>query len=207
MAIAIGMFVAIRPTMIFWPALLYLAGHRKLAMRSLGIVVILYALPLPFYGLTIYREWLVALRSDQHGISPMNIAIIPVLSRFGLHYVGILIAITVAVLLGRWARKKSPDFVSASGVGICPGILCTPLAWFYYVLFLGPLFVARPWRPLATLAACIFLLPLSLPSAVSGLPYLIAILAILYCFLRPHPIKVHEPPPLTEGATMMNQNA
>jgi Glycosyltransferase family 87 len=206
-AIAIGMFVAIRPTMVFWPLLLMAAGHWKLAIRSLGVVAILYALPLPIYGLTVYREWFAALRSDNHGAIRMNIAIIPVLSRFGFHLAGIVIAIAVAVLLGWWAWKKSPDFISVSGAGICAGILCAPLAWFHYVIFLAPLFVARPWRLIATAAACLFLLPVSLSIASGGVPYLAAVLMILHCFIWPHPMKVYDPPPLAEGAEIETVNA
>jgi Glycosyltransferase family 87 len=205
-AIAIGVFVAIRPTMVFWPVLLFLAGHRKLAIRSIATTAVLYVLPLPIYGLTIYREWFAALRSDQHGVSPLNIAIDPVLSRLGLHSFGVLIAIVLAVLLGWWAYKKSPNLISVSGAGICAGILCAPLAWFYYVLFLAPLFAARPWRLIATLAACLFLLPVSLSVAVSGIPHLAAVLMILHCFIWPHP-KVYDPPPLAEGAEIVIVNA
>ncbi len=170
--------------MMFWPGLLYLAGHRKLAWRSLGTVVILYSVPLLIYGPIVYREWFAALRSEHHAASPINIAIIPVLSRFGFHSIGILLASLVGCFSAWLAHKNKPDFTSVSGVGICVGILCAPLAWFHYVSFLAPFFVTRPWRLISTAAACLFLLPVSLSVAASGVPYLTAVLGMLYCFLQ-----------------------
>jgi len=177
-AIAIALLVAIRPAMVLWPVMLYLAGHRRLALRSFGAIPIIYAVPLLIYGPSIYREWLSAVAQEQHWVDPKNIALIPLFSRFGFRLVGIFASVVTGALLAWWAHKKKPDFTSASGIGICAGILCPPLGWFDYTLFLAPLFVTRPWRLLPTIAAGLLMLPVPLSVRARGIPYFVAILII-----------------------------
>jgi hypothetical protein len=144
-AVMIGLFVSIKPTMGLWPVFLFLAGHRKLALRTVWMILGVAALPALFYGPIIYREWLAALAQDQHWIAPINIAIIPLFARHGARTAGVLLAGAVAVSLAAWSWKRKPDFLQTGIVAICAGILCAPLAWFIYVIGLAPLYTARRW--------------------------------------------------------------
>lgn len=170
--------------MILWPGLLFLAGYRKLALWSLATVAVAYALPLPLYGFTVYRQWLHALTADIHWMAPTNIALIPLFTRFGLHTVGCLMAAIVAALLGFWAWKNKPDFLPACGVGICAALLCAPLAWFDYLMFLSTFFVVRRWNRMATIAAFLLMVPRQFALAAGCSIYLASTLIILYTFLR-----------------------
>lgn len=55
-AIAVGIAVALRPTMLFWIVLLSIAGYRRIAITSLMTIGILFAAPIPIYGQVIDRE-------------------------------------------------------------------------------------------------------------------------------------------------------
>jgi Glycosyltransferase family 87/Uncharacterized protein conserved in bacteria (DUF2062) len=70
--IAVGVAVALRPTMILWVALLYIAGYRKTAASSLVTISVLFTAPLLLYGPTIYGEWLRAFAGDQHWLSTLR---------------------------------------------------------------------------------------------------------------------------------------
>jgi len=182
-ALAIGLAVAIKPTLVLWLVILFIAGHRKLAMRSATVSAISYAIPLVIYGPTIYREWLAVLHDDFHWMIPTNMSLIPFFTRIGLRFVGIIVAVSIASAIAIWCYKMRPDFVAASGLGICAAILCGPLAWHQYIIFLGSFFVSRPWGRLATLAAIPFLIPGRPWLAGSGLAYVIATGCILLYFL------------------------
>jgi hypothetical protein len=181
--LTIGLLVALKPTMIFWPVLLFFAGHRLLALYSVAVCAFVSALPLAFYGPEVYREWLAALAHDPHWVDPKDIAWMPLLLRFGHPLIGKAAAVITGLALALWAYRNRPGFVSASGVGIIAGIICSPLGWSSYVLFLAPFLVTRPWRVPVTLAAAVFLMPITLLDATKGILYVAAVLLMLWFFL------------------------
>lgn len=185
--IAIGMIVSLRPTMGFVLLVLLLAGHRKIACASVGTILAVYAVPLLIYGPTIYVEWLHAFAGDTHWMSPINIAIMPLLARRGYPHLGVWIAAAIVIGVCWWAFRRRPDFTSASGAAFCLGILCAPLAWFLYVLFAAPFFMTRKWTLWTTSGAALLLIRSQLTEPTRGLLYLIATLTMLIFFLRSPP--------------------
>jgi len=182
--IAIGIIVAARPTMGFWVLLLFLCGYRKIAAVSSGTILTAYALPLVIYGPGIYVEWGQAFGGDKHWMSPMNIAIIPLFIRHGHKSWGVAIAILISLCACCWTAWKRPDFISTSGIALCLGIICAPLAWMHYLLFVAPFFMAREWTLLPTIAAGLFFLewaPIS--DASFGIVCLIGTAMILAYFV------------------------
>lgn len=166
-ATAIGLLVAIKPTAVFWPLFLYLAGHRKLALRSLGVTLAVSAAPILFYGPSIYREWLTALENDPHWIFVTNIAIPAFFARLGLPSLGLLLAGTLAAFLAWAAWKTKPAFTNVSGVALCAAILCAPLAWVSYALMVAPYFVSHRWKLSSTVAAVLLTVPSAVPMMMS----------------------------------------
>jgi Glycosyltransferase family 87 len=194
-AIAIGLLVAIKPTLAFWPLFLYLGGHRKLALRSLAVTLAVTAAPLLFYGPSIYRQWFSALASDTHWLYPINIAIPAFFARLGLRSVGLPIAAILAAFLAWIIWKTKPTVITISGIAICAAILCAPLAWVDYTLVLAPYFVSRRWTIPSTAAAILLMVPtayINIMSSSSGRLwislasgiYLAAMCIILTTFLR-----------------------
>lgn len=181
-AITIGLFVAIKPTMMFWPVLLLLVPkHRRMGRYSLATVGVAYILPVLFYGPRIYVQWLNAIKGDQHWRDVANIGLIPLFRRFGLPGFGYFFAASLAVAIAIWAIQKQPDFVTLSGASICAGILCSPLAWFVYFLWVVPFFVARRWNWLGIGAAAAFTPHPALPFTVES--WLVAVAATLLSFM------------------------
>ncbi len=181
--VAVGIVVAIRPTMGFWVLLLWISAYRRVAAVSAGTVLTLYALPLMIYGPSIYIEWIRAFAGDKHWMAPINIAIIPLFARHGHLKWGVTIALAISVSVCCWTKWKRPDFISTSGIGLCLGIICAPLAWVHYLLFVAPFFMARRWTLLPTIAAGLLLLdwtPISY--AASGVASLIATVMIMIFF-------------------------
>jgi hypothetical protein len=73
-AIAIGLLVAVKPTMAFLLPFLWLAHHRRIAWVATGVTCIASALPVLFYGPGIYTQWVAALLGDMHWIGSTDIA-------------------------------------------------------------------------------------------------------------------------------------
>ncbi|WP_263419025.1 glycosyltransferase family 87 protein [Terriglobus albidus] len=186
-AACIGLLVAIKPTFLLWPVILFFAGHRKPALLSVTASALFSAAPLLLYGPGVYRDWLAALAHDPHWIDRQNVALVPFFTRLGHTTIGVTAAAVIAAALLAYAWKYRPDFDTASGIGIAAGILCAPLGWYAYVLILAPFFVARRWNWFDTLAASIFFVPLSLGESANGIAYLLPLLLILSHFLRIRP--------------------
>jgi hypothetical protein len=200
-AIAIGLLVAIKPTTAFWPCFLFLGGHRKLALRSLGVTLAVSVAPLLFYGPSIYREWLAALANDPHWIYATDIATPAFFARLGLPGLGLALAGTVAALLAWTVWKTKPDFKTVSGIAMCAAILCAPLAWVGYVLLVAPYFISIRWKLQSNLAAALLIVPSAVPMMMSrpagrlsialgsGISF-VAVWLILMSFVSP---LVHDP--------------
>ena len=162
-AIAIGLMVAIKPTTAFWPLFLYLAGHRRMALRALCVALGASAAPVFFYGPSIYREWFATLRNDPHWVFSTNIAIPAFFARLGLRSVGFALAGVVAGVLAWTVWKRKPGFTTVSGIALCAAILCAPLAWVSYTLMVAPYFVFSRWRLSSHVAAVLLLVPSTVP--------------------------------------------
>jgi hypothetical protein len=217
--IALGMLVAIKPTTVFWPIFLFLAGRRRLALRSLAVTAIVSAVPLPLYGWNVYREWLTALKADNHWIVPTDIAIPAYFTRLGHREAGLLLAAALFAMLALWIWRRRPNLEVVSGIALCATLLCAPLAWYDYSLMLAPVFVAHRWNKLETTAAFLLAAPYALGATLlsplgsrisvsaGGITYIVAVWIILVSYLQGDrtvpPFLSREKgvrPPLADGA-------
>jgi hypothetical protein len=197
--IAIGLLVAIRPPLLLWPAFLYLAGHRRLALRSLAATFAISAFPILLYGPRIYLQWVAAVRAQSHSFAVTDIALSAYFSRLGLPALGIALAAALALYLAWWMSKTKPDAATASMVSMCAAILCAPLGWVHYTLWVAPAFAAHRWHGLDNVAAALLSIPTMFValtiigpkpvSALGGMVYLSAVIVILCRHLLPvrHP--------------------
>lgn len=189
-AIAIGLLVAIKPTFIFWPIFLFLAGYRKLAVRCFLVVAIASSLPILFYGPAIYLQWYRALAGDLHWTLTSNIAIPVYFARMDHSALGKIVATLLATGTGWWLWKRRPSIETVSGVALCCSILFAPLAWNSYILFIAPWFVMQLWGKLSTAAAVMVTVPTSVAVVYStryvSLPvlYFLAVWIMLASFLN-----------------------
>ena len=167
-AIAIGLLLAMRPTLLFWPAFLYLAGHRRIALRSMAIAGIASAYPTLLYGNGVYREWAHALANDAHGAISANIAIISFFSRIGLLPLGAALAAAAAIASAWICLNRKPDANMSSAIALGAWLLCSPLSWVHYTLVAGPWFVADRWNRPANMAAALLAVPMIIPVRLSA---------------------------------------
>jgi hypothetical protein len=158
-AISIGLLVAIKPTAVFWPLFLYVRGNKRLALRSLTTALMVSAVPLFLYGPQIYRDWQEALTGDLHWLFITDIAIPAFFARFGLHSLGLVLALILAILLAWMIWKTRPSFTATSGIALCAAILCAPLGWVAYSLMVAPYFVSRRWNAPSNVAALLLTIP------------------------------------------------
>jgi hypothetical protein len=194
-SMALGLLVAIKPIVVFWPVFLFLSGRWRLALRSMFVTAVMSILPLALYGRVIDMQWLGALKGDTHWMVSLDIALIAEFRRFGAGGLGIAVAAVTAVGLALFVLMKKPNLEKTSAIALCAMLLCSPLAWCDYSLMLAPIFVSRRWSTLETVAAV--MLMIGLPTAVisfsfgffaglqiAGLESFAGICIILGCYLH-----------------------
>jgi alpha-1,2-mannosyltransferase len=169
-AVAIGIVVAFKPTMAYWPLFLFLSGFKRIATWACVVALAVGLGPLAFYGPGVYREWLHAVAIDNHWMFPTDIAIPAYFARLGLRAFGIALAVGIAVLLSWTVYKTKPSFITVSGLALCAAILCAPLSWVDYALLLAPYFVSHRWKLPSIIAAALLMVPNLVPSFLSRPP-------------------------------------
>jgi alpha-1,2-mannosyltransferase len=194
-AILIGIVIAMKPNLGLWPILMFVAGRRRPAAISSITAVALSAYPVFVYGPSIYSEWLRAGAIGPHWIYTTDISFPGIFARLGARPVGIAVAVLCAVALVYFVRRIRPSELHVAGIAICAGIMCSPLAWYLYVIFAAPFFVALGrWGRLETAAAIMLSYPPWFEGLVLGkgklllfffgLPHYIGLWLMLTIFLR-----------------------
>jgi hypothetical protein len=193
-AVLIGALIAMKPNFGLWPIMLFVAGYKKAAIVSAATAFGLSVLPIFFYGPTIYLQWLQADSRDRHFIYGSDLSIFSVFARQGLPRLGVSVVALCAIMLILFVRRTRPVQTDLAGIAICAGIICSPLAWNFYVLFAAPFFVAKRWHKLETLAAILIGMPMlfggtadvKAPFYVTlhSLPLLIGLFLILGSFMK-----------------------
>jgi len=158
-AIAIGMLVAVKPTVVFWPLLAAASGRWRLAIRSLLTAAVVALLPILFYGRTVYSQWLQATGHDDHWMQNTDIAIPAYFARLGMPRTGTIVAAVAVICLLAAVRRLRPSNTVTAGIAICATILFSPLGWPAYSIMAIPAFVSRRWNALAKAAAILLATP------------------------------------------------
>ncbi|HEY3061585.1 MAG TPA: glycosyltransferase family 87 protein [Chloroflexota bacterium] len=154
-----GLVAAIKPNFLLWPGLLAISGERRVAVVAFGTWAALNAVAAAVFGPSVFGQWLAVISQEGANGTPANAALAGVLARVGwpaaIPVVDVLGVVGLVVLV--LGRRPTPRNVSSLAlIGL---LVFSPLAWVGYGLFLLPLFFARPWTPMTTLAAALLLLP------------------------------------------------
>jgi hypothetical protein len=187
--LCIGILVAMKPNLLLWPLLLFLAGYRRSAVRIAVVAGSITLMPVFRYGPGIYRLWLEAAAKYPHSMIPTDVSITAFFIRLGIAPLGIVVT---AVLMGSIMMIVAlyrPKAIDIAPMAICTAILCSPIAWYQYVVMLAPFFVARRWDKKSNLAALLLFVPSIIPAlsmaggpfvaVLGGLPYFAAFWIIL----------------------------
>ncbi|WP_108461028.1 glycosyltransferase family 87 protein [Devosia naphthalenivorans] len=144
--VLIGLVIAIKPNFLVWPVLLFLAGHRKSSLVSVGTAAVISIIPVLFFGVEIYRQWAELVVSDgERAMFLTNASLSGFTARAGIPYLGLVLSGTMLLALAGWALWKQPPVVQASSFALVAAVLASPLGWIHYTLFLLPVIVSH-WR-------------------------------------------------------------
>ena len=191
----IGIAAALKPNLLVWPVILLLVGRRKAALWA-GITFIgLSLLPLLRYPPLVYAQWFEAARGTNWSSLPHYLSVFSVAARFGVPWLGWLLAPLLLVGVAWWAWKYHPPVLQASAVAIAAAILASPLATPRFTLLLVPaFFVFNSLRGLR-LPAGLLAIPVAVvvwlgaftawSNLAAGLIYPIALFISLSVFLGP----------------------
>jgi len=144
--VLIGLVIAIKPNFLVWPVLLFLAGHRKLSLISVGTAAVISIIPVLFFGVEIYRQWAELVVSDgERAMFLTNASLSGFTARAGIPYLGLVLSGAMLLALAAWALWKQPSVMQASSFALVGAVLASPLGWIHYTLFLLPVIVSH-WR-------------------------------------------------------------
>src|SRR5258706_6049661 len=164
--ILLGTLIAIKPNFIFW-ALTLLAIGNWVAFLSAGITAIMIsAIPLFFYGIKIYIQWLdaVAAYTPNLLIFPGNNSLQGLTSRFGSAQAGVILSIILGGSVLFYIYKNKTSTASTNALGVLTSLLISPLAWPSYMLLALPMFFAKnQWTWRLRIAAILFAIPFYFP--------------------------------------------
>ncbi len=163
--IVIGCLAAFKPNLLVWPALLFLAGHRRMALAAGGMFLLLSLAPMVVFGGEVYRQWLDMLAGDVATRSGFfaNATVVAIGVRAGSHMLGIGLALLILAWGIRqvWGRGLDPRQASALGIGVA--ILVSPVAWMHYLLMLLPALLRMRWSPGIVAGAAVMAVPMLAP--------------------------------------------
>jgi hypothetical protein len=169
--VLIGVVVAMKPNFLVWPAVLFLAGHRRAALASVAAAAALSALPLAAYGVEVYRQWIELVASDrERGVFLTNVSLFGVAARAGAPGLGPWLGLALLGGLALWAWRSRPPLALASGAGIAGALLASPVAWVHDTLFLVPVALALGPRPGVLVAAAALSIPVPLVLGLTDAP-------------------------------------
>lgn len=161
-SLAMGLLIAIKPTLILVPLFSYLARQRRFAALSLAFTGIASLLPLAIYPVRYYTDWLSTLRADNHWLFP-TIAIPAYFSRLQLRGLGFAVSAVILIFLCFLVWRSRPSWTTTTGIAVCAAILCAPLSWAAYILMLAPMYVSQRWNKLEKVPAVMLMIPVAVP--------------------------------------------
>lgn len=156
----IGLVCAFKPNFLVWPGLLFLAGHRRLALASGAAFAGYCVLPVLIYGPGVYAGWFALLAEQgERAVFLTNASLAGLLRRAGFGRVGDLLGFALLAGLALWALRRRPSVELAGAVGLFGGVVASPIAWIHYTLFLLPVYFWAPRAPLLRLSGALLLVP------------------------------------------------
>lgn len=146
-AICMALLMTIKPNFGIWCLVAIAAGHARPAIVAMGVALLLSLLPGAMYGIDVYYQWFTAVSADRHFLIPSDISMHGLFRRLGYAEIGLLSAVALGTWSLWWARRTRPTLYNLTPAAMLAGILCSPLAWYHYMVALVPFVVDRPWRP------------------------------------------------------------
>lgn len=157
----IGCLVAIKPNFVLWPALLFVAGYRRTALSGAIAALALSALPLPLYGIDVYRQWLASSEGflTMSRVLPVDMSLLKVCNLLGLPWLAPPLDLLALLAVALRARRGTLSHAQLHAVGLGISLLLAPRAWVGYLVLLLPFSLALPWSKGSKLTAGLMLLP------------------------------------------------
>lgn len=159
----IGIFVALKPIFLFWPGLLFLAGHKRAAVWTGFWFMAVSLLPVLVFGPAVYGQWLDLIMSEagnRKGVFP-NASLMAIGYRAGSPFLAMLLAVITLIWMTMQILRNRIGTAEASAIGIALGIVLSPVAWFHYLIFLLPAMLTRRWSGRILAVAVFMLVPIA----------------------------------------------
>lgn len=160
--IFIGVVVAVKPSFIIWPGLLFLAGYFKLSISAILSTAIVTLLPAPILGFDVYLEW-IKLNStaflEEGMILPDNMSAFALGCRIGVPWLGFLIVGIIGLAAMIWLFVKKPSLENICKAALVISVLASPFGWTMYAAFFLPIYFVQKWDKFLVISSIILMIP------------------------------------------------
>ncbi len=190
--ILLGIICAIKPSFLILVFFLVFLDKKQMLLSAAATFVFVSLIPVIFMGLDIYMEW-VAVSSAYTGINfPLNSTFIGLFSRLGDKWIGYVLS-GLCFLGATWLiYKKHPGFNGVFYLGLLCSLLCSPISWAGYMMFLIPaLFTYVNWKSTLLIPILLLCTPVTTVYGFTNPNHLIVILwgwmygfSLLWLFLH-----------------------
>jgi len=161
--VALGLVIAIKPNFVFWAILLGVARQFKVFLSSISTALMLSLIPIPVFGINIYKQWFSALSEYPASIGLRiagNSSFHSLGTRLGLPVLGSMAAIILAVVVIYLVHRNRDSLREINSLGIVGSLLISPFAWTGYTMLCLPIFFSRSqWKWPIALSAFIMVFP------------------------------------------------
>jgi hypothetical protein len=158
----LGLLIAIKPNFVFW-AFLLLGARRWKTFLTAGFTGLCVSLiPIPFYGVEIYSQWLEASRINTPALLlfPGNNSLQGLTARILHPEFGLIIGAFLSLATLWHVFKNRPAVTEINAYGIIISLLISPIAWTGYTLLTMPVFFEiNKWNWKYYLSALMFAVP------------------------------------------------
>ena len=160
--IAIGALIAIKPNFLVWLFLLLISKQRIVFTSAVVTFIIISALPLPFFGIDIYQQWIAAATNyPSIGLYIAgNSSLQSLGTRLGSPLMGWILALMLVSAITMLAVKQQSKRSVINSLGIISSLLVFPFTWVGYTVMTLPVFFSKQkWDWPVTVSAFLLAFP------------------------------------------------
>jgi hypothetical protein len=161
----IGLICALKPNFTIIILGFLITKRILLFSYSTFFTLLLYLIPLVFWGITPYHQWLEATQNFTGYAVTGNGSIIGLFSRAHMTEWGIFVSVLIMIaglLLLRYIRINDIDLLT---ICVLLSLICSPITWTGYTVFLIPFFILSTWRIHHWISGILLTIPISVTFA------------------------------------------
>lgn len=155
----IGLLIAIKPNFALWLVIMAVGGLWQTSLSALITAALVSVIPLITTGQEIYLQWMSASSAYNGYILLGNSSFFGLAAKMGEINLGFILSFVVFFLGIFVIIKYKPKNRSVHLIGLTLSLLCSPIAWTGYTIFLLPVLLTMKWNVIHKVVTIILSVP------------------------------------------------